>query len=153
MSVTLIVLLVLLAVPTARAESEDSVKTIDNLSVFGRVTEMTRETVTLVARFASDDPRNPVREETLTLKRADLLRIEFNKTTFNPGGPPSIGLKPPDGRAADPPAARPPADIVILIGGEKRECEPAAITEEQLFCGSAALDRAKVIRILLGNRQ
>jgi hypothetical protein len=152
MKSTLIAVFVLLAGGGARVESADSIKTVDNLSVFGRVTEMTRDTVTLVARFPSEDPRNPVREEKMTLKRADLLVIEFSKTTFNPGGPPSIGLKPPDGRAARPPAARPPADTVILNGGERRECEPAAISDEKLYCGSTALDRAKVIRILLGSR-
>jgi hypothetical protein len=152
MTSRLLVLFVLFAAAIARLEAEDSITTLDKLSVFGRVTAMDKDTVTLVARFPSAESGTPVREETLTLKRVDLLRIEFNRTTVNPGGPPSIGLKPPDGLAAQPPAARPPADTVILVGGERRECEPTAIRDEKLYCGTEVLDRGKVIRILLGSR-
>ena len=152
MNAPLIVFLALFACGVARLDAEDTITTLDKLSVFGRVIEMSKDTVTLVARFPSKDPSSPVSEEPLTLKRAQILRIEFNQTTFNPGGPPSIGLKPPDGRAAQPPAAaRPAADVVILIGGERRECE-AAIRHDQVHCGIAVLDRRKVIRILLGSR-
>lgn len=147
-----IVLLVLLACGVAPLGAEDSITTLDKLSVFGRVIELNKDTVTLVARFPSKDAKSPVSEETLTLKRAGLLRIEFSQTTFNPGGPPSLGLKPPEGRAAQPQGALPPADTVILIGGERRECELAVIKNDQVTCGTAVLERRKVIRILLGGR-
>jgi hypothetical protein len=151
MKSTLISLVVLLACGVARLEAGDTITTLDNVSIFGRVVEMNKDTVRLVARFPSNGPGSPVTEETLTLKRAHLRRIEFNQTTFNPGGPPSTGLKPSGGRAAQPPAAQPPADVVILNGGEHRECELASINGDEVTCG-AVLDRRKVIRILLGSR-
>ncbi len=135
------ILMLALAVPVLA----DSVTRTDNLTGFGHVEQMSRTEVTLRARFPAG---KGVETKDVVVPREKILKIEFNTTTFNPGGPPAIGLRPGEASKSVPPES----DVVVLRGGQREKCPGVLIEGDKVLCGKKELDRGSVIRILLGGK-
>jgi hypothetical protein len=141
--------LIVLIAGSAGLACADSITTTDNLTTHGHLSRLDQNEAVIQSRFATES-----KEETkeLRIPRNVVLKIEFNGTTFNPGGPPSIGLRPPE--AAKSPASQSVgSDVIILRGGERRQCESASIDDGKVRCGKKdETERNSVIRIELGRR-
>ena len=140
-------ILFLLMVATIRA---DSVETTDKLTIYGRIERMDQNELKLIASFRSQTPSGLATQE-LSIPRSLIVKIEFNATTFNPGGPAAIGARPPDGsRTGPPPGGR---DVAVLVDGHRQQCDAATIDNEQrLHCGKQEYPRTAVIRIFLATK-
>src|SRR5215510_4612507 len=106
----LAVLLVLMASSSVPVLA-DSVTTSDNLTLFGRIDRFDRTEAKLTARFPSE---KGIQTREVIISRGNILRIEFNATTFNPGAPPP-GVRPAQTAPAPPTAG---GDIIVLRGGQ-----------------------------------
>jgi len=126
----------------------DSITTSDGLTTHGRLLRLDENLVVIQSRFATETKE--VTKE-LSIPRDSVLRIEFNATTFNPGGAPSIGLRPGEGvkTAVNPSVG---SDVVVLRGGERRQCARATIDEGKVRCGKEYFDRSSLIRLELARR-
>jgi len=137
-------ILFLLMAAVARA---DSVETSDKLTVFGHIERMDEKEVTLTATFPSE---NGVATKELKIPRSQVVEIEFNATTFNPGGPPGIGARPADGKSS---ASTTSHDLAVLVDGSRQPCDGATIdTQQHLHCGKQEFPRETVIRIFLATK-
>jgi hypothetical protein len=124
----------------------DSVATTNHLTVYGHIEHMDQVELVLTAGFPSS---TGVQTKPVAIPRNQILRIEFNASTFNPGGPPAIGARPANEHDSNkPPSAG--QDVVVLPGGERKPCGSAAIDAGQkVHCGNAQYEERAVIRILL----
>ena len=118
----------------------DSVTTSNNLTLFGHVVELDRAVVKLTARFPS---QKGIDTRTVPIPRSNVVKIEFNATTFNPGAPPPDFGTGETGRGAS-------RDIVVLRGGKEKNCDGVLIDEQKVHCGRQEWDRALVVRVTLG---
>ena len=138
-------ILFLLMVAAVRA---DSVDTTDKLTTYGRIESMDQTELKLIASFPSP---SGVATRELKIPRSLVVKIEFNATIINPGGPPAPGVRPPDGSKA----VRAPAgqDIAVLVDGHRQPCDGATIdTQQRLHCGREEFPRSAVIRIFLATK-
>jgi hypothetical protein len=136
-------ILFLLMVAAVRA---DSVETTDKLTVYGRIERMDQTELTLTASFPSP---SGVATQELKIPRSLVVKIEFNATTFNPGGPPAIGARPPNGSRAAPAGQ----DFAVLVDGHRQPCDGATIdTQQRLHCGKQEFPRSAVIRVFLATK-
>lgn len=132
------ILILLCALPSLA----DAVTTSANLTLFGHIEKMDASEVVLQARFPSS---KGVETKNLSIPRAQVVRIEFNATTFNPGSPPGLRPGPPPQSAS---AAR--EDTVVQRGGQPISCQGATIDSASVHCGKRVMNRALVVRVLLG---
>jgi hypothetical protein len=125
----------------------DSVTTTDNLTVFGHVDQLDGTMVRLTGRFRT---AKGVETRPWKCPRTQVTKIEFNATTFNPGGPVVAGANPSTAQKVIPaPSASP--DVATLRGGENRKCSGAEIAADKVVCGKDTLERTRVIRIVFGH--
>jgi len=138
-------ILFVLMVAVARA---DSVDTTDKLIVFGHIERMDQTELTITASFPS--PKGVASKE-LKIPRSQVVKIEFNLTTFNPGGPPAIGALPPaKSRAVPAPVGQ---DFAVMVDGHHQPCDGATIDIQQhLHCGKEEFPKSAVIRIFLATQ-
>jgi hypothetical protein len=147
-----------LSLLTLAPVNADTVTTADHLSVNGVLTNMSKGTITLEARYASGP-------KTLMIPMSMVESIEFNSTAFNPGAPPkAYGLGPGDSSAGRPapPKQAVAADAIELRGssGERQPCKVVSIDEGIVHCEAVAAPKEKgkpteyprriVLRILVG---
>jgi hypothetical protein len=109
---------------------------------------MDRTQLILSASFPS---RDGVVTRELRIPRSQIIKIEFNDTTFNPGGPPGIGVRPSDGSRRT--TALLAQDYAVLVDGHRQPCSGATIDSRQyLHCGKLEFVRGEVIRIYLATK-
>lgn len=124
----------------------DSVTTTDNLTIFGHIDQLDRTMVKLTGRFRT---AKGVETRPWQCPRTQVVKIEFNATTFNSGAPLVAGANP--GSPTPPPrVTAASSDVAVLRGGENRKCAGIAVVGETVVCGKDALERSRIIRILLG---
>ena len=133
---------VLLVASMSSPAFADSVTTSDNLTLFGHVVELDKALVKLKARFPS---QKGIGTRVVPIPRTNIVKIEFNATTFNPVAPP------PDSQTGETSRA-PSRDIVVLRGGEEKNCDGVLINEQKVYCGKQEWDRVLVVRVILGER-
>lgn len=129
----------------------DSVTTTDNLTTNGRVLSLDANELIIQSRFSSG---NGEENKEFRLPRKQVLKVEFNTTTFNPGGPPAIGLRPGRG-PQNTSHSQASGDVITLRGGDTRQCVSARIDNRgsmRVHCGNQMFERSLVVRIQLGNR-
>jgi hypothetical protein len=135
--------LALLLVAIALPALADSVTTKDNLTLFGHVEQLDSSRLKLTARFPS---QKGVETKELEIPRSEIVKIEFNATTFNPGAPPP-GLLPGSSKAT---ATSNSTAMIVLRGGQQQKCDGALIDGPKVYCGKQEWERALTIRIVLG---
>ena len=126
----------------------DSITTTDNLSIFGTVNQLDQQGAKLTGRFRT---ASGTEERVIEIAHSRIVKIEFNKTTFNSGGPPSLGAHPGKERSGSAPSEL-SQDSVVLRGGQIKPCDGATVDSEKVHCGKQVLDRSLVIRILFGGK-
>jgi hypothetical protein len=138
-----------LALLAATPSAADTVTKTNHLSVNGVIKQLSGSMITLEARTKSGT-------DTLQIGISEVESIEFNDTTFNSGAPrkaPGIGPGTDSGTPATPKQAN-LTDIVVLRGGQRRECTLTGIDLQLVHCGGRDGDynRRIVLRIILGPR-
>jgi len=123
----------------------DSVTTKDNLTLFGHVEELDSSRLKVSARFPS---QNGVETKELEIPRTEIVKIEFNATTFNPGAPPP-GLLAGTSKGI---AVSNSSAMIVLRGGQQQKCDAALIDGQKVHCGKQEWERALTIRILFRGR-
>ncbi|HEY7389813.1 MAG TPA: hypothetical protein VH640_14950 [Bryobacteraceae bacterium] len=142
----------------------DSITTADNLTLHGIVSHMDKDQIKVRARFSSvsneDAKKGNCRQLQgtfnceLMLARSQVAEIQINRTDFNQGGPPSLGLRPGKAAPEGPQASFANSDTAVLRGGDRKQCGIVTIEDRMVHCPKANMDfdRDSVINILLGGK-
>jgi hypothetical protein len=121
----------------------DMVTTIDNVSLYGVIEEVTATSITVESSFSSGN-------KSYIIPREKVTRIDLNYTTYNPGAPPkTMGLGPGDGQGPQARAA-PPADTIVLRGSDQEPCKLVSIDASVIHCKERDYSRDGALYILLG---
>jgi hypothetical protein len=138
-------IVILLLLGTVTAARADSVDLSDKTTVFGRIMRMDETELVLTGDFKL--PSGVVTQE-VKIPRNQVVKIEFDDTTFNPGGPPGIGARPPG------PVSSPQGQDEVEMGdGRRQPCAGATIDNHQiLHCGKQTFPESDVIRIRLARK-
>jgi hypothetical protein len=139
MKIALWISAILLAAVPARP---DTVTKTDHTSVNGSLIQMSGGTVTLQARFGTST-------QTVSIAMGEVGAIEFNQTTYNPGAPPKALNS-----ASSVPKPATTADVLVLRGGQRKDCDLISIDQRTVHCAGKNADSTRnvTLRILVNVR-